>query len=203
MAIRALDYLPPVDVTFFEYLRAMITADYDLVRDDKYNDRVALVEAFRQRGIHPENLSGTPFGDPPRKLSVDTLRWQGLDHELLDDETGQRIRQLYKDVCSELRVYADAAVYLRRDRERTFEVTDEYRRNLKTHLGQTFAAEPEFATQLGIDPQSAFEVEELRRFTRVSPDGRQTPQVVASLIQSTEIASDDGRSSFPFSGGQR
>ena len=53
MCIRALDYLPPVDVTFFEYLRALITADFDLVSDDRHNYRVAFVEAFRRRGIYP------------------------------------------------------------------------------------------------------------------------------------------------------
>lgn len=47
---RALDYLPPVDVTFLEYLRALITADFDLVGDDRYNYRVAFVEAFSRRG---------------------------------------------------------------------------------------------------------------------------------------------------------
>jgi len=34
MCIRALDYCPPVGITFGEYLRALITADYDLVPDD-------------------------------------------------------------------------------------------------------------------------------------------------------------------------
>jgi hypothetical protein len=57
MCIRALDYLPPVDVTFFEYLRALITADFDLVPDDRYHYRVAFVEAFRGRGIYPVNLN--------------------------------------------------------------------------------------------------------------------------------------------------
>src|SRR6185436_4996214 len=33
MCIRALDYCPPVDITFGEYLRALITADMDLVPD--------------------------------------------------------------------------------------------------------------------------------------------------------------------------
>src|SRR5205823_2802251 len=33
MCIRALDYCPPVDVTFGEYLRAVITADTELVHD--------------------------------------------------------------------------------------------------------------------------------------------------------------------------
>ena len=46
MCIRALDYCPPVDITFGEYLRAIITADCDLVEDDRLRYRVAFVEAF-------------------------------------------------------------------------------------------------------------------------------------------------------------
>ena len=34
MCIRALDYCPPVNLEFGDYLRAIITADRDLVRDD-------------------------------------------------------------------------------------------------------------------------------------------------------------------------
>ncbi|MEY2395918.1 MAG: hypothetical protein QOF94_2263, partial [Acidobacteriaceae bacterium] len=45
ICIRALDYIPPVDITFGEYLRGLITADADLVEDDKYHYRVAFVEA--------------------------------------------------------------------------------------------------------------------------------------------------------------
>jgi hypothetical protein len=67
MCIRALDYLPPVDVTFGEYLRALITADYDLVRDDDRGYRIAMIEAFRRRGIYPRDV---------RTLSEDTLRWE-------------------------------------------------------------------------------------------------------------------------------
>src|SRR4029453_14676322 len=59
MCIRALDYLPPVDVTFFEYLRAIITADFDTVRDDRLNYRVAVGARFRRRGIYPLNI-GAP-----------------------------------------------------------------------------------------------------------------------------------------------
>jgi hypothetical protein len=83
MCIRALDYLPPVDVRFGEFLRAIITADTDLVPDDPHNYRIAFAEAFRGRGIlvedclsmSPENLLWeTPkqmFGSNP--LSVDDL----------------------------------------------------------------------------------------------------------------------------------
>ena len=34
MCIRALDYCPPVDLTFGDYLRALITADRDLVQPE-------------------------------------------------------------------------------------------------------------------------------------------------------------------------
>src|SRR4029077_5734748 len=67
--IRALDYGRPVDITFGEYLRALITADADLVPDDKYGYRTAFIEEFRNRGIYPwdfKHLSpGTLLWEPP------------------------------------------------------------------------------------------------------------------------------------------
>jgi len=66
ICIRALDYCPPVDLTFGEYLRALITADMDLMPEDKHRYRVAFIEAFRRRGIYPRDL---------RTLSEDSLRW--------------------------------------------------------------------------------------------------------------------------------
>ena len=54
MCIRATDYLPPVDPTFSDFLRAMVTADFELNRADDSGLRAAMIEAFRQRGIHPK-----------------------------------------------------------------------------------------------------------------------------------------------------
>ena len=51
MCVRALDYTPPVSLRFGEYLRAIITADTDLVPEDPFRYRVAFVEAFRKRKI--------------------------------------------------------------------------------------------------------------------------------------------------------
>ena len=73
MCIRALDYCPPVDVDFGDYLRALITADADLVSDDHYGYRLALIEAFRRRGIYPRDV---------RSLSTESLLW----HSPGDDE---------------------------------------------------------------------------------------------------------------------
>jgi hypothetical protein len=66
MCIRALDYCPPVDVTFGDYLRAILTADHDLFPEDEHNYRVALLEAFLAWGIVPRNVS---------IVSVETLLW--------------------------------------------------------------------------------------------------------------------------------
>jgi len=70
MCIRAIDYCPPLDLTFGDYLRAIITADADLVSDDKRDYRLAFIDAFRKRGIYPEGI---------RTLSVDSLRYPALN----------------------------------------------------------------------------------------------------------------------------
>jgi len=91
MCIRALDYMPPVDVRMGEFLRAIITADADLIPDDQLNYRIAFVEAFRRRGIYPENvLSMSPdnlLWDPPvvtdesdpLYLATDSILNEGLN----------------------------------------------------------------------------------------------------------------------------
>ena len=66
MCIRALDYCPPVDITYGDYLRAIITADAELLADDNRNYRIAFIDAFRKRGIYPEGITN---------LSVETLAY--------------------------------------------------------------------------------------------------------------------------------
>jgi hypothetical protein len=66
ICIRALDYCPPVDIDFGDYLRALITADQNAIADDRHNYRLAFIEAFRRRGIYPRDI---------RNLSVESLIW--------------------------------------------------------------------------------------------------------------------------------
>jgi hypothetical protein len=70
MCIRALDYCPPVDITFGDFLRALITADSELVPDDDRGYRDILIEAFRRRGIRPGDVNS--YADT-------SLRWQPLE----------------------------------------------------------------------------------------------------------------------------
>ena len=73
MCIRALDYSPPVDMTFGDYVRALITADRDLVPDDDLGYRVAFLQAFRRRGIYPEFV---------RNLSTESVCWHSPELDI-------------------------------------------------------------------------------------------------------------------------
>lgn len=188
MCIRALDYLPPVDVTFFEYLRALITADFDLVANDRFDYRVAFVEAFRRRGIYPLNL-GEAAADVPRTLSVDTLRWQGLSRSAISEEEWGRMKAQYAAVIKRLKRYAGTSLY-EGNRARLFKRTRVERERLQAELKAAFGAMPAFARELGLDPARSFEVHSLRSAMRVSPDGRYVPQVIVALTQSTTVEAD-------------
>lgn len=84
IAIRALDYLPPLDVKYGDYLRAMITADRDLVPDDPCNYREALIYAFRRYGIPVDGVE---------VLSENALLWQCADRNAI---SSQSLKELAK-----------------------------------------------------------------------------------------------------------
>ena len=55
ICVRAIDYCPAVDITFGDYLRALITADRDTPPAAPMGVRDAFMHAFRLRGILPED----------------------------------------------------------------------------------------------------------------------------------------------------
>jgi hypothetical protein len=201
MCIRALDYVPPVDLTFFEYLRALITADFDLVSDDRHDYRVAFVEAFRRRGIYPLNLQA-PSPDTPRTLSVDTLRWRGLDPSDFPARLRAAIKKQYGGIIESLKQYADACFYLS-DRKSLFQETRGTRIGLRRSLQKAFEAVPAFAAELGLDPEEkSFEVHALHRAMHVQPDGKHVPQVIVALTQTRQVEpGEDGTPGHLFRGG--
>ncbi len=62
ICIRAMDYTPPVNVTFGDYLRAILTADHDLFPEDKQGYRDAFLEAFSAWGILPRDVNVPSVG---------------------------------------------------------------------------------------------------------------------------------------------
>jgi hypothetical protein len=114
---RALDYLPPVDVTFGDFLRAVMTAekDYDPVDEDGIRD--AWMQAFRGRAILPDDASffsvdglcwpemgsgieiaGLPFGGPLGLNYEDRLKTERALVAFIDDADHRELLQLERGV---------------------------------------------------------------------------------------------------------
>lgn len=66
MCIRAIDYCPPVDITFGAFLRGIITADIETAPDERLSFRLVFVESFREWGIFPQEVSS---------VGADALAW--------------------------------------------------------------------------------------------------------------------------------
>jgi hypothetical protein len=86
--IRAFDYLPPVDITFSDYLRALVTADYEASPQDELGLRAAVVEAFSRRGIRLENVSSraeeaTRWASAPSSVPPFSMEKMTLTSDLL------------------------------------------------------------------------------------------------------------------------
>jgi hypothetical protein len=71
---RSLDYCPPVDITFGDFLRALLTAHLDFYPDDPDGVRDAFMQAFRLRGI---------VADGATAFSEDALYWPKVARDLL------------------------------------------------------------------------------------------------------------------------
>jgi subtilisin family serine protease len=187
MCIRALDYCPPVDMTFGEYLRALVTADADLVPDDDLGYRIAFIEAFRRRGIYPSDV---------RTLSADSLHWQEPTLELRN--LAEMLRKL------------DLQWDLRADRRRAFEVSKENGCRVHDWL-VAGAVRPSDERQMGItlsgregEPAPSVEVHSVRPVRRVGPDGQLLTDLVLEITQRRQVPidpDDPGLGTMMFRGG--
>lgn len=88
MCVRGLDLLPITDVTFGEFLRAVMTADLDLVPEDPRRYRTIMSDAFRRRGIFEP---GWP------SMAPISLRWDAPDRKY-----GILSHQVFGDLLAEL-----------------------------------------------------------------------------------------------------
>ncbi|MGH9279732.1 MAG: hypothetical protein ACRD12_16745 [Acidimicrobiales bacterium] len=99
ICVRALDYLPPVDITFGDFLRAIVTSDADIVPEDPWKYRATLIDAFRSRGIHTEGVAGT---------SEPALRWPAVVGELQVEGGKYPFDGTYDEVRARLLAFAEA-----------------------------------------------------------------------------------------------
>jgi hypothetical protein len=165
MCIRALDYCPPVDITFGDYLRALVTADFENNPVDEENRRVAFIEAFRRRGIVPENVQA---------FSVEGLLWRAS--LAAPDEDEQVVVAIVKEWAKDIRSWG-----VSKDRQALFELTRDRRAILHAYLKPKLSRES--VVLAGIDPELPFEVHSLRPSIRMDWEGRPNFQWVIELTQ--------------------
>jgi hypothetical protein len=200
MCIRALDYLPPVDVTFFEFLRAVLTADADVFRSDPRHYRAAFAESFRRRGIWPAHLSDAP-SPGPMLLSADSLYWQKIEVPG-QPEHAREIMEGYRALVGQLERFAAGALY-QREREVLFALTRRRSAEIHREIRRVFQDSREFANHVGLDAAEDFEVRGLHSSLRIGPDSNVVPQVILRLVQSRKIPANPstGTPAFVFHGG--
>jgi hypothetical protein len=171
ICIRALDYCPPVDITFGDYLRALITADSNAVPEDEHGYRVAFIEAFRRRGIYPHDV---------RTLSEDSLRWLGPTDDPQHEVNFQFAKQLSAD---------EKKWRLSRKRSELFEGVEKTRIQLHQFLDKGLSADPEVLQR--IDRNLPFEVDSLRPTMRTGPGGERLSQWIIEITQSRKEYLDE------------
>lgn len=178
ICIRALDYCPPTDITFGEYLRAIITADCDVVQNDRLDYRVSFIEAFRRRGIYPPGV---------RSLSVSSLKWRAVE------EQDQRPSQRLVEFIASLRKFTPMVLYAD-TRKEIFSHERKLRTIIHTELEKQFQLNDDDAKHdaevLGLDRNKSFQVHTARIAFRPLPDGGIRPQLLIGLLQSTQIPVD-------------
>jgi hypothetical protein len=176
ICLRALDYCPPVDITFGDYLRALVTSDRDAVLDDGMGYRAALINAFRARGIRPEGVVS---------YNEEALSWDPYEGIKATDASPD-FRNLWKD----LNRYEDEP-----DRE-----------NEESIYQRLWGKAETFRKELGLSLDvKAVQAKSVNPLHRVRPDGSLQRQIVAELVQQDDKAlldpDDASAGTFTFRGG--
>jgi hypothetical protein len=176
ICIRAIDYCPPVDVELGEYLRALLTADFNLVRDDPWGYRETLIRAFADRRIYPRGVIA---------MSEDALLWRPPSRHLPPIENLG---------FSALRFNGDPSAPAS---------ADELLRQAHV-LGEYLTRSPEIA-EFGLMPPGGaaepFAIQSIRMARRVGPDDQVLFDLVAEVTQRRIVNLPGGPASAKFVGG--
>jgi hypothetical protein len=179
ICIRAIDYCPPADMELGEYLRAMITADGDMERGDKYGFREALMRSFRRRRIFPDHV---------QFMTEDAVRWRSPRSGVAIPELA--FRNLHFD--GEPGQPADASELVRQAHALGAFVT-------RPEHADTFHLIPPGSLPRGVVQASPAIVQSIRVSRRAAPDGRIVFDLVGEVTQACTV--DRGGTLFDMQGG--
>jgi hypothetical protein len=210
MCIRAFDYLPPTDVTFAAFLRALVTADWELNPLDEVGLRAAIIEAFRRRGIFAAEAGSLAVNALLLDVATSAV-WQAhveefkrwVNHAIQKDIEEQRA-DTPEDVDAAdpdvniVRSFAQQAPSVQSE---LYESEEELpsatllREAIKTWFGTLTQQERQ---GLGFDPVAPLEFPHFHASRRVTSDGRVRFGLVVQLIQmqTLNVAGQDRK--FPW-----
>jgi len=176
MCIRAFDYLPPVDVTFGDFLRALVTADVEMAPRDAHGQRAVTVEAFRRRGIYPENVTS---------LAEVSLVWDPPEGNLPMFPTG-----LVEDLASAARNLGRLPTQSNAVASGSG-LSDGDKRKSKRYIALLSSYAKANASRLHLDVKLPIEVAGFHSSFRVAPDGQLLIDIVAQFAQCDESTKDE------------
>lgn len=204
MCIRAFDYLPPVDITFGDYLRALVTADYELNPEDEFGQRGAMIEGFRRRGIYPEGV----YSLAEESLLWDTAPAIGAKDALppLPLQTQEMLKELMFAASSLSRDF-----YYRTNIEQAMQHADqmswsvdpeeERERDVSETMSQTLQSYAEqFRHALHLSGEQRIAVRGFHPVFRVAPNGKLLVELVVQYVQ-TDRNSEGAYGGIPLRGG--
>lgn len=211
--IRAFDYLPPVDITFGDYLRALVTADYEISPEDEQGLRAALIEGFRRRGVYPEGVASFAEEsllwerwDPIRAinykgaLAVDLMNMKSLIVNIVQASSFERDRALTHHNSFEEQRYDEEVKQFSEgseDNETMNQVGGAPNGEIFVYL-RNFARQQ--ATELMLDPNPQIQVLSFNSVLRILPNGRPRLEHVVQFGQQIK-GSETRFGGIPFRGG--
>ncbi|KQT58245.1 hypothetical protein ASG52_22625 [Methylobacterium sp. Leaf456] len=202
MCLRAFDYLPPVDVTFGDFLRALVTADLDVNPEDRFELRFNMIEGFRIRGIFPDGV----FSLAEESLTLPTCDDPGLD---LDPHLVELVQLLFAinaraldwagRVVQRTRPSSDGLAAFQsvvRESDEDPDDADEEgsllpsERGLKRKIGQGLGHYvSQRAVALGFEPDKPIAVVSFHPVHRIGLDQRVLVEFVVQFVQTDETRS--------------
>jgi hypothetical protein len=176
MCIRAFDYLPPVDITFGDYLRALVTTDIEISPEDEFCERSSMIEAFRVRGIYPEGVTS---------LAEGSLLWESVEEAVSFPRT--LTEWMKEQVLTEAQSFERNALF---PPYRFHKVAAEFSRwaNANTSL-------------LRLDPQRPIKPLGFHPSFRIGSQGQLLLELVMQFVQKDADASSKEFGGVPFRGG--
>jgi hypothetical protein len=164
MCLRAFEFLPPVDVTFADYLRAVVTADFELNPQDDFQRRASFIDAFRARGIFARDVTS---------LAEEALRLErpaDLDKHFLPHSL------VTNTLASE------------------FDFLDKrgFRRRRQATFGELHVFARKYAKHLQLDPKLDIQIKGFHPSFHVGENGQLVVELIAQFVQTPKVG-DGGR----------